>query len=393
MNSRVNSLLTSFEHEALLELRHALHREPELSNNEWKTQQRIRETLETFGLIGAKTFHDTGLYIDIEGTASGQRRSLAVRGDIDALPISEDRADLPFRSRVEGMMHACGHDMHASIAMGVALASHRLRHNFSGRLRVIFQPAEEAEPLGGRSVVEAGLLAGFDCAVGFHVDPSMPRGKYGALPGAVTQSADQFSVTVTGSSAHGATPHAGVDAITIAAAFINEIQKVVSREMPIDDRSIITIGTIHGGHATNIICASVVLEGTIRTSSPARRAHLCQRVREIAQGVAAMHRGEAKCVIWSGEPAVINDPNMVSRFRSTVLEMAGPDAFSQDISRSGSDDFGFYAQCIPSIYFLFGSGEPGKNSGLHTPTFAVSDEILIPATELAITYCFALLEE
>lgn len=197
---------------------------------------------------------------------------------------------------------------------------------------------------------------------------------------------------MTGTSAHGATPHAGVDAITIAAAFINEVQKVVSREMPIDDRSIITIGTIHGGNATNIICPSVVLEGTIRTSSPARRAQLSQRVREIAEGVAAMHRGKAKCIIRSGEPAVINDANMVNRFRSTVLEVAGPDAFSQDITRSGSDDFGFYAQCIPSIYFLFGSGEPGKNSGLHTPTFAVSDEILIPATELAITYCFALLE-
>lgn len=392
MNPRINSVVTSSEHEALLELRHSLHREPELSNNEWKTQLRIRETLERFGLVDAKVFHNTGLYIDIEGTASGQRRSLAVRGDIDALPISEDREDLPYRSRVEGIMHACGHDMHASIAMGIALAFHRLRHNFAGRLRVVFQPAEEAEPLGGRSVVEADLLTGFDYAVGFHVDPSMPRGKYGAFPGAVTQSADQFSITVTGSSAHGATPHAGVDAITIAAAFINEVQKVVSREMPIDDRSIITIGTIHGGHATNIICPSVVLEGTIRTSNPARRAQLSQRVREIAQGVAAMHRGKAECVICSGEPAVINDANMVNRFRRTVLELAGPDASSQDIPRSGSDDFGFYTQCIPSIYFLFGSGEPGKNSGLHTPTFAVSDEILIPTTELAITYCFALLE-
>lgn len=187
MNPQINSFLTSSEHEALLELRHALHREPELSNTEWKTQQRIRETLERFGLTGAKVFHDTGLYIDIEGTASGQRRSLAVRGDIDALSISEVREDLPYRSQVEGIMHACGHDVHASIAMGVALAFHRLRHNFAGRLRVVFQPAEEAEPLGGRSVVEADLLTGFDCAVGFHVDPSMPRGKYGALPGADPQ--------------------------------------------------------------------------------------------------------------------------------------------------------------------------------------------------------------
>ncbi|MGX5845099.1 M20 family metallopeptidase [Mesorhizobium sp. ArgA1] len=392
MNSRINSFLTGSECQAVLELRQAMHREPELSNEEWKTQQRIRETLERFGLVGADMFHSTGLYIDIEGTASGPKRSIAVRGDIDALPINETREDLPYQSRVKGVMHACGHDLHASIAMGVALAFHRMRDNFAGRVRVLFQPAEEAEPLGGRSVVEENLLAGIDRAVGFHVDPSMPRGKYGALAGAVTQSADQFTVTVTGSSAHGAAPHAGIDAIAIAAAFVNEVQKVVSREMPIDDRSIITIGTIHGGQATNIICASVVLEGTIRTSSPERRPLLSQRVREIAEGVAAIHRGKAECIVWSGEPAVVNDAGMVSLFRSAVLEVAGPDAFSQNISLSGSDDFGFYGQCVPSIYFLFGTGEPGKDSGLHTPTFAVSDEILIPTTELAIKYCFDLLD-
>lgn len=391
MNSRANSFLTEPERHAILELRHAMHSEPELSNNEWKTQARIREMLERFGLTGANVFHHTGLYIDIEGTASGPKRSIAVRGDIDALPIHEARGDLLYRSQVEGVMHACGHDIHASIAMGTALAFHRMRSNFAGRVRVFFQPSEEAEPLGGRSVVEENLLEGIDNAVGYHVDPSLAVGKFSARDGAVSQSADQFKINVTGTAAHGSTPHAGVDAITIAAAFVNEVQKLISRETPIDDRSVVTIGTIHGGEATNIICPSVVMEGTIRTSSPERRPVLSRRLREIADGVATMHRGKAEVSITTGEPAVVNDSDAVRLFRDAVVETFGPEAFTPGNAGSGSDDFGFYSQRVPSIYFLFGTGEPGNESGVHTPTFAVSDKVLVPTTELAIRYCFDLL--
>ncbi|MER9337954.1 M20 family metallopeptidase [Mesorhizobium sp. M0293] len=391
MNSRVNSLLTDPERHAILELRHAMHREPELSNHESKTQQRIKEMLERFGLASATVFHNTGLYIDIEGTASGRRRLIAVRGDIDALPIDEARDDLPYRSQVRGVMHACGHDLHASIAMGTALAFQRMRSNFAGKIRVVFQPAEEAEPLGGRTVAELNLLEGFDHAVGYHVVPLMPFGTYSAHEGAATTSADQFTVMVTGNAAHGSTPHSGVDAITIAAAFINEVQKVVSREMPVEDRSVITIGTIHGGAATNIICPSVVMEGTIRTTSPTRRELLAKRLREVAEGIAAVHRGAAEVVIVSGEPVVINDPGMVRLFRDTVSTTVGAEAYTEAPTVGGSDDFGFYSQRVPSIYFLFGSGQPGKESGVHTPTFAVSDDVLIPTTELAIKYCFDLL--
>lgn len=195
-------------------------------------------------LSGAKTFHNTGLYVDIEGRASGPKRAVAVRGDIDALPIQETREDLPYRSQIHGVMHACGHDVHGSIALGTALALHRMRDNFAGKVRVLFQPAEEAEPLGGRTVQDEKLLDGFDQAVGFHVSPGIPAGMFGAQEGAVTQSADQFKVTVTGKMAHGASPHDGIDAITIAAAFVNEVQKVISREMPVADGAVITIGTI-----------------------------------------------------------------------------------------------------------------------------------------------------
>ncbi|WP_018326516.1 M20/M25/M40 family metallo-hydrolase, partial [Rhizobium giardinii] len=152
-----NDLLSREERETVIEMRHAMHREPELSNQETKTQKRILDALRQFGLEGAKTFHNTGVYIDIEGHAPGPTRSIALHGDIDALPIHESRDDLLYRSQTPGVLHACGHGMHASIALGTALAFHRMRQSFSGRVRVIFQPAEEAEPLGGRSVAEEGL--------------------------------------------------------------------------------------------------------------------------------------------------------------------------------------------------------------------------------------------
>lgn len=391
MSAPSNNLLSDAERAAVIELRHAMHREPELSNAEWKTQQRIRSILQRFGLNGAKTFHKTGLYIDIEGTASGRKRSIAVRGDIDALPIQEAREDLSYRSQVDGVMHACGHDMHGSIALGTALAFHRLRNNFAGKVRVFFQPAEEAEPLGGRTVKEEKLLDGFHGAVGFHVAPGTLAGRFGAHEGAVTQSADQFQLTINGKMAHGASPHEGVDAIAIAGAFINEVQKVVSREMPVEDGAIVTIGTIQGGTATNIICPSVVMEGTIRTHSPQRRSLVCQRVREVAEGVAAMHRGQAECIIRIGEPAVVNDAEMVRKFRQLVHEMSGKDAFIETKPGAGSDDFGFYSACVPSIYFIFGSRAPGNESHLHTPTFGATDELIIPTTELTVRYILDLL--
>ncbi|MCK1469928.1 M20 family metallopeptidase [Bradyrhizobium sp. CW10] len=391
METLRNNLLSMSEQDALIELRHAMHREPELSNHEWKTQQQIRETLDRFGLTAVQVFHKTGLYVDIEGLASGPQRSVAVRGDIDALPIQETREDLPYRSQVPGVMHACGHDMHASIAMGTALALHRLRETFSGKVRVFFQPAEEAEPLGGRSVSEEGLLRGFDASIGFHVKTDLPVGMYGARAGAVTKSADQFALKLIGTMAHGARPHAGVDAITMAGAFINEVQKVVSREMPFEDGAIITIGTIAGGEATNIICPGVNMTGTIRTSSAERRTLLVQRVREIAEGVAAMHRGKAEFSYRLGEPPVVNDVAMVERFQRLVIQTVGENKFSSPPGGGGSDDFGFYSACVPSIYFWIGSKEPTNQSGVHTPTFGASDKLLAPTTELTARYCLEIL--
>ncbi|MGY4501300.1 amidohydrolase [Bradyrhizobium sp. GM24.11] len=247
-------------------------------------------------------------------------------------------------------------------------------------------------PWVGAPCRTAGLLEGFGQAVGFHLTPENPIGMFGAREGAVTKSADQFQLTFTGRVAHGASPHDGVDAIVIAAAFINEVQKVTSREIPAEDCAVITIGTIRWGDATNIICPSVLLKGTIRTRSPERRVLLCQRVREVAEGIAATHRGRAEFVVRTREPPVVNDAGTVRRFNSLVEATLGKSALYDGPKRtSGSDDFGFYSACVPSIYFWIGSRAAGHESLLHTPTFGVPDDVLIPSVDLTARYlidCF-----
>lgn len=175
-NTSANNLLSSSEKDVVIEMRHAMHREPELSNNEWKTQQRIRETLERFGLFDAKTFHKTGLYVDIHGLASGPQRSVAIRGDIDALPIQETRDDLSYQSRVPGHMHACGHDLHASIAMGTALAFHRMRESFSGKLRVFSSPPRRRSHSADDQWLSRACLAASTLLLGSTSKLICPRG-------------------------------------------------------------------------------------------------------------------------------------------------------------------------------------------------------------------------
>ncbi|TIV75363.1 MAG: amidohydrolase, partial [Mesorhizobium sp.] len=280
--------------DTILALRHYMHANPELSNEEYKTQAKIAEFLARAGLEHPTVFHSTGLLVDIVGEGNGTPVNIVVRGDIDALPIEEARPDLPYRSRVAGKMHACGHDAHASAALGVVLAALAQRQHFAGKIRVVFQPAEEAEPLGGRSVSEQGHLDGFDCAVGMHVNPEIASGTFSVLSGPVTKSSDEFKVIFTGKRCHAAWPELGVDAIAIASTFVTEVQKLISRESHSDEAPVISIGRFHGGEATNIVCDRVVLDGTLRTRSQEARQRLRVRLRELSRHIAEMHRGEAE---------------------------------------------------------------------------------------------------
>lgn len=371
--------------EQILALRHYMHSNPELSNEEHNTRAKIAEFLGVAGLHTPQIFHHTGLFVDIVGEGNGIPINVVVRGDIDALPIQEARPDIPYRSLAPGKMHACGHDAHASAALGVVLAALAHRQHFAGKVRVVFQPAEEAEPLGGRSVADQGLLDGFDCAIGMHVNPEIPSGTFAVLTGPVTKSSDEFQIVFIGKKSHAAWPELGVDAIAIASTFVTEVQKLVSRESHTDEAPVISIGRFHGGEATNIICDRVVLDGTLRTRSPDARQRLRRRLQELARQIAAMHRGEAEFKLVPGEPAVVNDPGISQTAREAIAEIYGNESLVPTRPLAGADDFGFYAEQLPSVYFWFGCYNEalGNITHVHTAEFGVSDDDVLRAARAA----------
>jgi amidohydrolase len=364
--------------ERAIEVRRHLHRNPELSNGEIETQAFIRQELERAGLSGIRTAAGTGLVVDVVGTAGPSNRKIAVRADIDALPIAE-ASGLPFSSTKPGVMHACGHDAHTAMVVAAAAGLHRQRSAFRGTVRLVFQPAEEAEPLGGRRIVEEGLLEDVDAAIGIHVDPYLDAGKIAVAPGSYTLAADGFDIEITGTAAHAAKPHEGIDAIAIGCSIVNEMQKIVSRETDALSPLIISVTGFAGGGSYNIIADHVHIKGTVRSGTSRVREMAHTRLREIVADTARLHRGEAKLSIMHGEPPVENDAEMVSLVETTAREVCGPESVVRLPGWTAADDFGFYSERRPSVYFRLGVRNEGKGAAypLHHPKFAI-DEDAIP---------------
>ncbi|HEV2674013.1 MAG TPA: amidohydrolase [Aliidongia sp.] len=358
--------------------RRHLHAHPELSNQETATQAFIAAWLGARGLEGVRPVAGTGIAVDIVGQAGASNRKLAMRADIDALPILE-ASGLPFSSTRPGVMHACGHDAHTAMALGAAVTLHRSRDQFSGTVRIIFQPGEEAEPLGGRRVVEEGLLDDVDGAIGIHVDPYLETGRIAVAAGPYTLASDIFDLVVHGRSAHAAKPSEGVDAIAIAAAIVAELQKLVSRETDAFDPLIVSVTGIQGGGSYNVLADQVMLKGTIRSGREATRMRAHRRVAELAQGIAASHGGTAEVAITRGEPPVVNDPEMVQLLSEVGETLLGPGGVLPLPGWTAADDFGFYSEKRPSVYFRLGiRSEPvGSVHPLHHPEFRVDEAALV----------------
>ncbi|MDQ0467250.1 M20 metallopeptidase family protein [Labrys wisconsinensis] len=363
----------------MIAVRRHLHRFPELSNAEAGTQRHLRDALEAEGLDGVREVAGHGLAVDIVGAAAPSNRKIAIRADIDALPIAEETG-LGFASEHPGVMHACGHDAHAAMGFAAAVLLHRSRASFRGTVRLIFQPAEEAEPLGGRRVVAEGLLDDVDGAIGIHVDPYIPSGRIVAAPGPCTLACDIFDAVVTGVSAHAARPSDGVDAIAAACAMVGELQAIVSRETDPYDPLVISITGISGGGAYNVIAPEVTLKGTIRSGSDATRRRAWRRLREVMEGIAAGRGAAVRLDIVEGEPAVVNDAELAAIVRDSAAACLGAGAVLAAPGWTAADDFGFYSQKRPSVYFRLGIRDEAAGSvhPLHHPQFRV-DEAALPA--------------
>jgi len=378
----------------MIALRRHLHAHPELSNEEVETQRYLRQALEAEGLGPVRSIAGTGLAVEITGAIPGSNRALAIRADIDALPIHEETG-LSFASRRPGVMHACGHDAHAAMALAAASALARRRNEFSGTVRFIFQPAEEAEPLGGRRVVAEGLLDDVEAAIGIHVDPYLETGKIAVAAGPYTLASDIFDIVVIGKSAHAATPQQGVDALAIAAAMVGEVQKIIARETGPFEPAVLSITGFKAGGAYNIIADRAELKGTIRSGSRESRVRLRRRLQEVVNAVATAHAASAQVTFVVGEPAVINEPEMGMLIGNAARSSIADDSVIEAAGWAAPDDFGFYSEKLPAVYFRLGVMQPEATEtyALHHPKFRI-DEAAMPLgaatlTQAALTFLSA----
>jgi amidohydrolase len=371
---------TPAEVETLIGLRRDLHRHPELSWHEERTVERLERVLATLGIRDVRRVARTGLVARVPGTGSGP--TIAVRGDIDALPIQE-ATGLPYASEVPGVMHACGHDIHATWAIGAAMLL--ARAPAAGDTLVVLQPAEEVGE-GARAVLASGALDGVTAIFGGHVDRRFEVGQVVADAGPLAASADTFEVVLTGRGAHGARPQESQDPVVGAAAVIGALQTIVSRRLSPAVPGVVTVGTIHAGTAPNVIPESATLSGTVRATDPESRALLLGEVRRLVEGIAAAYRLNATVTFAEGTPPLVNPAAPASWARAAVDRVLGPGAaVPLGTTNMGGEDFACYLERMPGAFLRIGAREPGgERWAAHSPRFhAAEDSIFVGAAVLA----------
>lgn len=375
----------------VLDLRRTMHENPELSFKEFQTTDLIYETLKHTDIQLQKCTGGTGVIGLLEGGKKG--KVLALRADIDALPIVE-KTGLAFASKKEGIMHACGHDIHTSVLLGAALILNELKDELAGTIKFIFQPAEEV--MGGAEfMIREGALhePAVDHIVCLHTWPFMDAGKVGIRSGAMMASANQFELKVLGSGGHAAHPHKSVDPIPVAAKIIDALQQIVSRQVSPVDSAVVTIGQIHGGTADNIIANEVKISGTVRTLHKEMRDFIENRIGKISHSIAEAFGAEVVYTFHDGTPPVINDADLVTRFAEAITEQMGEETIEELEEPSlGGEDFAFYLEHVDGMLFRLGTANDDENSrkGLHNPQI-IFDERSIPTgieamTSFAIRY-------
>lgn len=374
LNNEVDQALAN----QLIEVRRNLHREPELANEEFKTTQKIREWLTNANIHILDLPLKTGLIAEI---GQGTGPIVAIRCDIDALPI-EEQTGLPFASEIAGKMHACGHDFHTATILGAALLLKERESELLGKVRVLFQPAEETGH-GARSVLDSGGLADVNAIFGIHNSPFLNTGVFGTRSGALTASVDRFEITVTGVGAHAATPEHGVDAIVTAAQIVTALQTIVSRQNTTTEPLVLSVTRIHGGFTWNVLPEKVELEGTVRTYNEELRAQIPIQMTRIIEGIAAAAGAQAQLHWYPGPAATINDAEWAD-FTKEIAAQFGYEVLDI-LPQMGGEDFSFYLQYIPGAFVNIGAGPA---HALHHPRFDVDEAAILPAAKY-----FALLAE
>lgn len=372
-------------HSEIVEARRHLHQNPELSYEEVQTGKFISKTLTEFGITHEHGWAENGVVALIKGK-NPEKKTIALRGDIDALPIIEAN-DVPYISKNEGIMHACGHDVHTSSLLGVAKILNEVKEDFEGQVKLIFQPAEEKAPGGASILIKEGVLKN-PAPMGIfgqHVHPPLQVGKVGFRGGKYMASTDEITLTVRGKGGHGALPHGCVDTILITAHIITALQQVVSRNCDPTLPSVLTLGKINSlGGNYNVIPNEVKILGTFRTMDEPWRYDAHQKIKKMASGIAESMGGSCEVDILVGYPYLVNNEALTAKAKKYAIEYLGAENVVDLPIRMTGEDFAYYSQQIPACFYRLGvkNDMKGNFGSMHTDTFNVDEDCLLHSTGL-----------
>ncbi|TAG88404.1 MAG: amidohydrolase [Oscillatoriales cyanobacterium] len=375
MLPRIQELATTLA-PRLIEIRRHIHSHPELSGQEHQTAAYVAGVLASSGVHAIEGIGKTGVIGELKGNSS-ESRWLAIRTDMDALPMQE-RTNLEFSSKNPGVMHACGHDIHTTVGLGAAMVLSQLEEKLSGHIRFLFQPAEEIAQ-GARWMIADGAMQDVEGILGVHVFPTIPGGSVGIRHGALTAAADDLELIVMGESGHGARPHEAIDAIWIASQIITTLQQAISRTQNPLRPVVLTIGQISGGRAPNVIADRVKLLGTVRSLHPETHEKLPAWIEDIVAGVCQTYGAKYELNYKRGVPGVQNDPSLTQLLEAAALEALGRSHVQILPEPSlGAEDFSMYLEHAPGTMFRLGVGLKDRpNYPLHHPQFEVDEAAII----------------
>ena len=366
----------------IISRRRYFHENPELSFQESCTVTYLKKELESMGL-NVTEVPKGGIFADLVGGRPGN--SVAVRADIDALPVTEEN-DLPYVSRNRGVMHACGHDAHMAMLLGVVRMAVARKNELSGKIRFMFQRAEERPPGGAVSLISGGVLNGMDFVIGQHVMSTIPAGKVALFPREAMANADEFTIRIHGKGGHGSAPHETVDALMISALYIAEAQTIVSRMIDPQEAGVVTFGTINSGYRYNIIAAHSEMTGTVRTFSEGVRKIIRESLEKLLSRICEAYGATYEFHYEEGYPAVINSPQVTDIIGKAAEEILGKSALLYPKPSMGGEDFAYYLQKIPGAFYFLGVGnqEKGITSPQHSPTYNVDEDALLNGASLLL---------
>jgi amidohydrolase len=382
INARITKIVEARTQE-LIALRRKLHEHPELAFEEHETAKAVAAFLSKVGIKFKSGVGKTGVVAVIEGSRPGP--TIGIRADMDALPILE-QTGLPFASKVPGKMHACGHDVHTVIALGVAAALSEMRSELSGRVKLIFQPAEETLS-GAQAMIADGVLDDpkMDVVLGYHNWPAVEAGKVGYNADVVMASADAFDITLKGREGHGAHPHMGIDALAAAAHLVTQLQTIVSREVKPVSSAVLTVGELHSGTARNIIAGTAVLKGIVRTMEAGLSEKIEEAMRRMLEGIKTGMRVDYTLDWKRVAPALRNHKLTLERLLKSARDTLGAEnVYELSEPSMGSEDFAWFAEKVPAAHLRIGSKIDGLDTAIHRANYDCND-LAIPVGVRVVT--------